>query len=204
MRRLTSHVAVAGLAFVAGFGASSLRASPTATPAPVASIVPASDAPVASAAAPQPPSLVPDCGSLAGDLAACQMELHAWVGTPTEFPEGIAPEYRDEAVLRGALDLARSACPELAIEDDYVDCDEYPCLLFTQSPRQGSQKLIDCPSWHVETDVKGAMWSQDGTRQVTWFAIHPNEGTESATSDQRLQTRASIGQDYFLEKWGLR
>lgn len=187
-----------------------------ATPAPPALIdarAPAS-APRATAARPQSLGERESCASLRDEVAALRATLHREVvartereGAPIAFPEGLAPAFREPALVAAFGDAARAVKADKAAIDG-VDCTEYPCLLFGVLPAgadgvDGARQQMEALERTMERAYPGAAkWLStsgfepiaggDGTAYVRFtlaFYPEPEPGDEADALNKRMRLR---------------
>lgn len=119
-------------------------------------------------------------------------------GAHQPFPSGLAEPFTP-AGFRARLDAALAQSPEVSVEQ--VDCDEYPCLAFLRTSRQGDgwqdtfSELVEdmkadgfpehtsANEWISEMNVNGV-----GNR-VAVFAMWPN-GEQPEGANTRTKARA--------------
>ena len=188
-------------------------------PAPTDARVPAS-APRATAperhpattAAPVPSG--ESCASLRDEVAALRATLHREVvartereGAPIAFPEGLAPAFREPALVTAFGDAARAVKADKAAIDG-VDCTEYPCLLFGVLPAgadgvEGARQQMEALERTMERAYPGAAkWLStsgfepvaggEGTAYVRFtlaFYPEPEPGDEADALNKRMHLR---------------
>lgn len=157
-----------------------------------------------------------------GDLAACEARLAACeeiarvereqlVGVETpwsdEVPAGFWP-----ADVDAALDAVAEECPDVRVDEVFVDCDEYPCLVWFPEHRPlmggivGDLPIERCDAWPLPLeDSLGGAPSADMTHRVEWtVAIFAPDADLDEDMRKRIGHRRDFAVEIVRDRWDLR
>lgn len=113
---------------------------------------------------------------------------------PRDRPANVPPEYAPEAVAEW-LEEERRACPSLDRAVKYVDCDEYPCLLFLDNAE--GQGPLDLLADVTCSDAGPALQASHilglGERRYQVYEVMPEQ------SEELLDPRTSMRVQAFIE-----
>lgn len=90
---------------------------------------------------------------------ACRLKEESETGTEIRWGMEIPRQYQPDAVTR-SLKTAQEECPEVAQTHHYLNCDEYPCMIWAELPEGSSgYALQNCDAWPYHPEVLGIDFS---------------------------------------------
>jgi len=131
-----------------------------------------------------------------------RMQLIGLTGTEVPWSFNTDPAYAPDAILR-AIEQSEATCPGTWQGEIYVDCDEYPCLVWSQSRRS---LPTDCVAWPygVPTMFGGSRLPNGDWQDYAILAAMPREESPPFGYDdlqKRLAFRREWNQEIVFEEW---
>lgn len=136
------------------------------------------------------------------DLAACKAQLAACVsgagaGEHTRGPAfpwtDTVPENQRPKAVTAALRDVREDCPLFAGRPAWMDCDEYPCLVWLEADGLDAPELRGCQSWPYSAQV-GLFVTATPGGHVTGLQVYPALPAGALRGDlaERVRLRTRI------------